>query len=288
MRTQRHAGWLHVIRTMEINGRGQQMEIDAGGAIRLGAERRWPTYEGLAQGIARLRCVAAMIEYHGHAPRTAAEAMAADVGYEIEGVLELAGLAWRELARGRRSPAEALIAVPSTAPLIAMSADGQTMARLEQAGPLPEPVGEAGQFIWYLELEGAEPQGRLPDAAARWERCHDGNVRESTVCGIWTRGEPRASRKRPLVCTVKRTTGERFVRTGVFRIPAGEDHEDGTDQETAYRCEHTLVEKAIPMLLNPAIDAWRSERGHSAAGGGALGADGRGAWLKTAQCPAPR
>ena len=218
MRTQRHAGWLHVIRTMEINGRGQQMEIDAGGAIRLGAERRWPTHEGLAQGIARLRCVAAMIEYHGHAPRTAAEAMAADVGYEIEGVLELAGLAWRELARGRRSPAEALIAVPSTAPLIAMSADGQTMARLEQAGPLPEPVGEAGQFIWYLELEGAEPQGRLPDAAARWERCHDGNVSYSAD-SVMVRSRSWCGVRLPAACSTRAPRTPRSAASNPERSP---------------------------------------------------------------------
>ena len=189
----------------------------------------------------------------------------------MAGLLGLGALAWRDLAGtdGAHAPLERLMEPPSAAPIAALALDRATRATFEAQGPIHPPIAEPlAERVFYVEIAG--DRGRLPRGVARWERPVAGApVGIVHVAAIWTEGE-HASSERPLVVTMRWTSGESDRRIGAIRIPRFETKEldDPPLDEIAKERGELMKTHVIATIMHRAMAAWVHAASRGAEPGG--------------------
>ena len=222
--------------------------------------------EALAHGIAFTRAARVNLTAHADTASTA-WLRGCDLGTGTRLGLGLAALAWRELRDpDRRRTCEALIDIPSTAPVVALKLTHERRQAMEALGPTHPPVERDEAMVFALEIEGADPE--WPQAVAHW--VHAGSAQHE-VAAVWTTGA-HASAERPLVVGMRwDEPGGGEAAAGAMRWPApGETggREERSVLDIAARSHHEWMRTTlVPTIVHRAMQAWAGARARAEADG---------------------
>ena len=222
--------------------------------------------EALAHGIAFTRAARVNLTAHADTASTA-WLRGCDVGTGTRLGLGLAALAWRELRDpDRRRTCEALIDIPSAAPVVALKLTHERRRAMEALGPTHPPVEHDEAMVFALEIEGDDPE--WPRAVVHW--VHAGSAQHE-VAAVWTSGAD-ASAERPLVVGMRWDEpggGEGAV--GAMRWPApGETggREERAALDIAARSHGEWMRATlVPTIVHRAMQAWAGARARAEADG---------------------
>ena len=148
----------------------------------------------------------------------------APIPTDIQGVLEIAGLAARHLSRTEGTDATAADETPPTNSTIAIRLSHKERIVLERMGPLAGPplTRETRSMdvkrSLYIELDGREPE--LPNGVLRVFPPPDALLAgaRGSLIGIWTSGQD-ASWRSPLVVTLPWPAGDDAGMAAAMRLP---------------------------------------------------------------------